>query len=218
MHRLPRVLALALAVVPLAAAPAPPVPDRSPGLAGFARAWEHVRAYRAGIVLYEKAGSQVQQNTYDYEFTRPSNVSLKVVSGPSTGGSLSWDGGPNVVARKGSGFIGIFHRTLPLHDRATTTIRGSSVDLLGFGAILAHALQTPGTITETPGQPIAGEPTQDVTLVPAAPQNDSGYTREVVTLSARTHLPLRVLGYERNDVVRRVDFTGVVLAPATAAP
>jgi hypothetical protein len=66
--------------------------------------------------------------------------------------------------------------TALLHDPLVTTLRGSSIDQLSFGAI-----------------------------------PDAGLTREVVELSAQTHLPLRVLGYEGSTLVRRIDFSNVKL-------
>ena len=48
-------------------------------------------------------------------------------------------------------------------------------------------------------------------LIPAGSVTSAGLTREVVELSALTHLPLRVLGYEGSTLVRRIDFSNVKL-------
>ena len=50
-----------------------------------------------------------------------------------------------------------------------------------------------------------------ITLSPADPAHDGGLTREVVELSQTTHLPLRVLGYEGAQLVRKVEFSKVTL-------
>ena len=89
--------------------------------------------------------------------------------------TLEWDGGGD---RSGPSRLGVIRR--PVQEEALaarfaeTTIRGSSIDQLGFGAILAHAQQEAGKLSEAPG-----------------PTPDAGLTREVVELSTTTHLPHR---------------------------
>jgi hypothetical protein len=91
-----------------------------------------------------------------------------------------------------------------------TTIRGSSVDQLSFGAILAHAQDQAGKLTDAPPGVVNGQHTDAITLIPADPASDAGLTREVVVLSAQTHLPVQVLGYHGETLVRQIDFTNVV--------
>ena len=105
----------------------------------------------------------------------------------------------------------MFKKTLSLHDPLVTTLRGSSIDQLSFGAILAHGLQQGGSLSEAPGEVIDGIPVNAVTLIPAQSGADAGLTREVVELSAVTHLPVRVLGYAGPTLVRRLDFSNIKL-------
>ena len=91
------------------------------------------------------------------------------------------------------------------------TIRGSSVDQLSFSAILAHAHQASGNVSEAPGDLIDGVLTDAVTLVPLDPAADAGLSREIIEISPTTNVPMRVLGYDGPTVVRQIDFADVKL-------
>jgi hypothetical protein len=216
-----------LAAVPVAVAqpsPSPsattsrgPAPLPSPSgvaaqrLDAFARAWAAVTAYTATVTVFEQKDAQVQNVVFNYTFRKPASVTVHVASGPNAGVTLVWDGGTTVVAHRGSGLAALFKRTLSLHDPQATTIRGSSIDQLSFGAILAHAQAEAGTLSEVPGEIIDGVPTDAVRLSSSTPAADAGLTREVVELSTVTHLPVRVLGYEGDTLVRKIDFSNVTL-------
>jgi hypothetical protein len=101
---------------------------------------------------------------------------------------------------------------MSLQDSQVTTIRGSSIDQLSFGAILAHGQQTPGTLSQGPGDVINGVATDAVTLIHADPAADAGLTREVIELSTATHFPMRILGYDGPMLVRKIEFSNVELA------
>ncbi|MGA8576030.1 MAG: hypothetical protein WB609_10185 [Candidatus Cybelea sp.] len=180
-------------------------------IAAFARAWAGVTGYSATVTIFDQKGTQTQNLVFDYTFRKPSNVTVHVVAGPNSGVTLTWDGGTTVVARRGSGLAALFKRTLSLHDPLVTTLRGSSIDQLSFGAILAHGQQEAGSLSEAPGEVIAGVAVNAVTLIPAGSASDAGLTREVVELSTVTHLPLRVLGYDGSTLVRRIDFSNIKL-------
>jgi len=108
------------------------------------------------------------------------------------------------VVRRGSGFLSLFRRTVALNDPLVETIRGSTIDQLSFGAILAHSGQ-PGALSEANGDVIDGVATEKVTLVPTSPPADANLTREVIEISTTTHFPLRILGYEGSSLVRKID-------------
>ncbi len=105
----------------------------------------------------------------------------------------------------------MFKKTVSLHDPLVTTLQGSSIDQLSFGAILAHGQQAAGTLSETPGETIDGIATNAVSLTVADPATNGGLTREVVELSTLTNLPMRVLGYQGSALVRKVNFSNVKL-------
>jgi hypothetical protein len=88
-----------------------------------------------------------------------------------------------------------------------TTIRGSSIDELSYGAIIAHAEQTVGTLSQSPGERIGDTATESLSLTPSDPAADAGFSREAIDLSTATELPMRVVAYEGTTLVRRVDFS-----------
>jgi outer membrane lipoprotein-sorting protein len=179
----------------------------------FTRAWVGIAGYNATVTVFEQKGAQVQHVVFDYNLRKPSNVTVRVIKGPNAGVTLVWNGGATMSAHRGSGFTALFKRTLSLHDPAATTIRGSSIDQLSFGAILAHGQATPGRVSQARGPVIDGIGTDAVRLIPAAPAADTGLTYEIVEISKTTHFPLRVLGYHGRALVRRVDFSNVKLEP-----
>lgn len=187
-----------------------PIPKRDM-LDEFARAWAPLKGYTATVTVAERKGAQAQNIVLEYRFLKPASVSVHIDAGPNAGVTMVWDGGANIVAHRGSGFAALFKKTMSLHDPQTTTIRGSSIDQLSFGAILAHAQQQAGIMTQAPLGDVGDMGTEAVTLVSADPSTDAGLTREVVELSTSTHLPVRVLGYDGATLVRQIDFSNVKL-------
>jgi hypothetical protein len=184
-------------------------------LAAFARAWAGVTAYGATITIFDQKDTQTQNVVFDYTFTKPSNVRVHVTGGSNTGVTLDWNGGPTVVAHRGSGLEAMFSKTLSLHDPLVTTLNGASIDQLSFGAILAHVQQQPGSVSEAPGDAINGVAVNAVTLIPSTSATDAGLTREVLELSAMTHLPVRLLGYEGSTLARKIDLSNIKLHDAS---
>jgi hypothetical protein len=180
-----------------------------PAWAAFEQAWTNITAYSTTITVFERQGTQVQNSVFDYTFQKPSSATAHSNVGVDAGATLVWDGGDTVVAHRGTGLMALFKKRFSLHDPAVTTIRGSSVDQLSFGAFLAHSQGTPGTISQDAGPIILGIPTQAVTLIPTSAVANAGLTREIVDLSTITNLPVRVLGYEGETLVRQVDFSNV---------
>jgi outer membrane lipoprotein-sorting protein len=197
------------------AARAPAAPTNAPGrgvLDQFAAAWADVKSYTATVTVTERSGAQTQNVVFDYTFHKPSSVTVHVNGGPNAGVTMIWDGGTTLVAHRGSGFAALFKKTFALHDPQTTTIRGSSIDQLSFGAILEHAQQQAGTVTQAPQSQLDGVDVDALTLMSTdSVATNAGLTREVVDLSASTHLPVQVLGYDGSTLVRQIDFSNVTL-------
>jgi hypothetical protein len=184
-------------------------PAVSQQLDTFAQAWAEVPAYSATVTLFERLDTQVQNSVVTFSFRKPSSATASIISGPNAGAVVTWDGGSTVVARRGTGFAGLFRRTLPVHDPQVTSLRGSSIDQLSFGAMLAHAESGEGTLSEAPTVKLDGEVVDVITLTAYDKATDDGLTREVLELSAVTHLPVCVLGFDGPTLVRRIDFTNV---------
>jgi outer membrane lipoprotein-sorting protein len=194
--------------VSAAALPAPATAP-PPILEAFARAWNEVTAYSATVSVFSAKGADAQNIVFSYTFRKPSSFIVHVVQGPNAGVTLTWDGGPTVQASRGRGLFSLLKRTISLHDPLVTTVRAESIDQLSYGAILAHAEQTPGMLAQSPGESIAGTATQALSLVPIDPADDAGLSREVIEISTATELPIRIEGYEGQTLVRKIDFSDV---------
>lgn len=210
MHRIGLACAVIL-TLGLSSSHTTPADAPPSALAAFAHAWEGVKGYSATITIFEQQDTRTQNMVFDYRFAKPSSVAVRVLQGANRGARLAWEGGSTVVVRRGSGFLSIFKRTVSLHDPLVTTIRGSTVDQLGFGAILAHDRQ-PGVLSEKAGEAVDGVATDAVTLVPTHALADARFTREVIEISTKTHFPVRCLGYEGLMLARKIEFTNVRLA------
>jgi hypothetical protein len=197
----------------LAVATTQVAPERTmpPAWVAFALAWVGITGYSARVAVFEQLGTQTQQEVFDYTFLKPSSATMHILSGPNAGVTVVWGGGATVVAHRGSGLAAMFKKTFALHDPQATTIRGSSIDQVSFGAILLHGADTAGMIAEGAGPMIDGVATDEVTLIPTNAVIDTGLTREVIDLSKVTHLPVRLLGYEGAVLVRTITFSNVVL-------
>jgi outer membrane lipoprotein-sorting protein len=180
-------------------------------LDAFARALAGVTKYSATVTIFDQKDAQTQNVTFDYTFSKPSNVTVHVIAGPNTGITLYWNGGSTIVAHRGSGLVAMFTKTLSLHDPLVTTLQGESIDQLSFGAILSHAQQEVGRLSLAPGGVINGVPANTLTLVPAVSADHAGLTREVVEMSTTTHLPMRVLGYDGSTLVSNIAFSNIKL-------
>jgi len=179
--------------------------------AAFKDVWNSVTSYSATVVVFEREGTEVQSSVLDYTFRKPSSATVHFIAGPNAGATVVWNGGDTVVAGRGSGIAAVFRRTFSLHDPHVTTIRRSSIDQLSFAAILAHSHETPGIVSQDVGPAILDIPTVAVTLVPSSAVANTGLTREVVDISVPMGLPLRILGYEGNTLVRQIDFSNIIL-------
>ncbi len=191
--------------------PPPPPASVERELDAFAHAVSGIATYSATVTVFDRKGSQTQNTVFDYTFSKPSKVRVHVVAGTNTGITLDWDGGPTIVAHRGSGLMALFSKTLALHDPLVTTLQGASIDQLSFGAILSHAQQEVGRLSLSSDGTIDGVAANALTLTPSASSPGAGLTREVVEMSAATHLPMRVLGYDGPTLVSSVGFSNIKL-------
>jgi hypothetical protein len=196
-----------IVVIGMGAAPAKTAKTPA-ALVAFDHAWKHVTAYSTTITIFERQGAQTQNMAFDYSFSKPSIIAVHVVAGTNKGARLAWEGGDTVLVRRGSGLLSLLKKTVSLHDPLVTTIRGSAINQMSFGEILAHSHQ-PGVLTESRGDVIGGVATEKVTLIPSHPLADGHLTREVIEISTTTHFPARILGYEGPTLVRMIDFADI---------
>ena len=171
----------------------------------FAKAWSGLNGYTATIRLYEVKGGNTEHAVFNYTYRKPQSVTMKVVSGPNAGATVTWSGGTTVSASKSGAFGITLSKNVSLNDPLVTSLRGYSVSDLSLPGILAHAQQTAGssysgTVT------LDGSAVTAVTLNVANPSQDNGMTREVLYLSQSTQLPVRIDGFVGNQLVRTYSF------------
>ncbi|MBV8489513.1 MAG: hypothetical protein JO199_03210 [Candidatus Eremiobacteraeota bacterium] len=179
----------------------PAAADTPAPLTAFATAWSSMNGYSTSIHCFNVKGSDQQNSVYQYSFTKPSTISMNIVSGPSAGNSVNWSGGDTVRAGHG-----MFTKNFALTDPTVTSLRGATVVDLSFGSILQHAQQTPGSMSVSQVN-LGGATVNVVNLTPADPTKDNGLTREALFLSTTTNLPVRVDGFEGSQLVTSCSFS-----------
>ncbi len=196
--RLTALIAFVLASLASAASAKAPTP-----LTAFASTWASMTGFRAEIHCYMVKGSQSESSTYDYTFTKPSSISMTIVSGPRAGNTVTWSGGDTVTAGKG-----MFKKKFSLTDPTVTSLRGATIVDLSFSSILKHAEELQGTKTAA-STTLDGMPLHVVTIDVAQPSSDNGLTRELLYISPSTDLPVRVDGYVNSQLVSSCSFSKV---------
>jgi outer membrane lipoprotein-sorting protein len=195
-----------LLILPLLAAGLALAPQNS-ALDRFAQSWAAIPAYHATLVMHETAGSDVQDRTYDFTFSKPHHATIAIAAGPGRGGREEWNGGSTVVASP-PGILSHMHIKVALTDPRVVTLRGDTVAMASFGWVLTH-LQTDGAVTQKPGPTIEGNATNELTLAIADPAKSGGYTRDIVDCSTATGLPVRVQRYIGGDLVKTIAYSNI---------
>jgi outer membrane lipoprotein-sorting protein len=178
------------------------VPAKTPApLTAFAKTWDSMSGYKTAIHCFSAKDGKTENSQFNYTFTKPSSISMSIVSGPRAGNTVKWSGGETVTAGKG-----MFTKKFALTDSAVTSLRGGTIVDLSFGAILKHAEGLQGKKSSA-STTMDGEPANVVTVNVAQPSSDDGLTREVLYLSGSTDLPLRVDGYVESQLVTSCTFS-----------
>lgn len=185
-------------------------PPSSTAVAAFASAWARIDRYRATLEMHETSGRDVQDRTYAYEFAKPTTASIAIVRGPGHGGKVFWTGGESIVGQP-PGILGALRIHLSIHDRRATTLRGDTVAMASFGWLLDHLHATAAIARETPGPSVDGVATTELTLDIANPRDDDGFTRETVTFSNATKLPIDVRRYVGTEIVKSIRYRDVTI-------
>jgi outer membrane lipoprotein-sorting protein len=170
-------------------------------LANFATAWASIDGYHTSAHVFQVSGTKTQNSVYDYTFSKPSSIAMRIVSGPNAGANVTWSGGKTVRARKG-----MFVKTVGIKDPLVTSLRGATILGLSFGSILKHARALQGDVTSSPAT-LGGQPVEAVNAVVTNPAKDHGLRRETLYLSKATNLPVRVDGFVGTQLVETVSFS-----------
>lgn len=196
----------AIAAVDVAPGNGTTLKKSTPEFEAFRKAWAGVANYSTTIVAHETTndGKTVQDRTFRYTFVKPNAALISVLAGPGKGGGASWHGGSTVHAHKG-GFVSFVKLTIPKDDPRVRSLRGDQIDVASFGYEVEHFSNVPGVLAENKtADGIA------VTLISTTP-DATGITREVLTLSPTTHLPVKHEAFVGEHVVKSESFNDLHL-------
>jgi outer membrane lipoprotein-sorting protein len=171
-----------------------------PAISAFDDAFQKVHDYTVTIHEFEAEGDSRQDRTYRLWFKQPNSLKAEITAGDGKGNGAVWNGGDTVKGRE-SGILSFIHLKLGLHDPRVTTLRGYTIAQAAIQNQVAKFTQIKGDLTERPGPIIDGVPTDAVDLKYANPASQGGATRATMYFSATTHLPLRMIQYEGDNVV-----------------
>jgi outer membrane lipoprotein-sorting protein len=204
--------ALAVTIVaPLVAVADVPPAGSLPAWDAFKKANESIKDYTETVTTHEVSGNKTEERVYHFFYQKPNYARSEIVSGPGSGGAAVWQGGDKVKGHQG-GFISGIKLVISIHDGRATDLRGKTIDAAFFPSMISN-YETLGKISESPGQPAAGGPTDDVTMVPTDPSKVRDLTKEVIVISRATHLPIEHLGYQGTQVVEDEHFTDQKINP-----
>lgn len=190
---------IAVAVLLLGAAPAPPVASMPPAqwINTYQSALDGAKTYQATITAREYLNGNIQDRVYEIKFQKPSDVRLNVVGGDGKGSAAVWHGGDRVVGHQG-GFLSMIHLNVNIHARIATSMRGRTIADAGFGPALAHIKSIKWKSLEVA---VDGD-RATLTGIVQDPAQNGGLTKEVVTLGANG-LPVELTDYEGAGTIAR---------------
>lgn len=182
----------------------------APAISAFDDAFGRVHDYTMTVTAHEVRGSDVQDRVYHYWFMKPHFAKIEVVSGAGAGSGGVWAGGDRVSGHQG-GFLSHFHLKVGLHDGRATSLRGYTIPDGLLQNEVDKYREIKGDLSQRSGPVIAGSPTDMVELRPANPSAVDGLTRMDIFLSKTTHMPLRQLRYQGDEMVAEDSFSELKL-------
>jgi hypothetical protein len=201
-----------------------PSPSPSPGtaqelLARLAAVWTGVHDYRVDIDAKELVGESLRTRLVRYSQLRPSHAKMEILDGSSRGTALVWDGGDRIRVRPG-GFFAFLRLSFALTDPRVTSDRGNTLFTPDFGRVLDCFAAHADDVHVLPGPAIEGRATTTLTFEHAPgpvcstdSQTDRLVTRDAVTISAETGLPVRRERFEGERSVERWELHNLRINP-----
>jgi outer membrane lipoprotein-sorting protein len=172
----------------------------TPAISAFDDAFAKVNDYTVTMTAHEVSGNDTQDRVYHYWFKKPADAKIEVVSGPGRGSGGVWTGGDRVSGHQG-GLLSHFHMKVDLHDGRAVSLRGYTIPDGLFSNEVARYRDSKGELSEHDGPTIDGEATDAVELKPADPKTLGGITRMVLYLSKSTHMPIKQMRYQGDQLV-----------------
>ncbi len=146
-----------------------------------------------------------------FKYAKPCYGRVDVISGRLAGSAAQWQGGHKLKGHLG-GEISHLKAIVADTDPKTTDVRGLPMYAAFFPWIIDRFNEA-GTITSAPGPAVGGVPTDVVTITGGDPKKQYGFTKNVITLSSATHLPLINDGYTGDKITLHAEFSDYVINP-----
>lgn len=176
----------------------------APAIDAFRDAFAQIRDYTYTLRSHETLGNRVQDRVLQYWFMKPHFAKTVVVSGDGSGGVAVWNGGDQLSGHQG-GLLAFIHLRVGLHDARATSLRGLTV----LDALLQNVVGRYADVRGTLRQGDGGEAADRLELDVADPSSDYGITKQVLYLSKSTHLPVRQILYQGEQIVCDQTFADV---------
>ncbi len=154
---------------------------------------------------------QSEDRVLHFKYAKPCYGRVSVISGRLAGSEAVWHGGHKLRGHLG-GEVSHLKAILPDTDERATDVRGLPMYAAFFPWIIDRFNEA-GTITAAPGPAVGGVPTDVITITGGDPKKQFGFTKNVMTLSSVTHLPLINDGYTGDKVTLHAEFSDYVINP-----
>lgn len=171
--------------------------NSAPAIDAFRAMFATVSDYTFKLHSHETLGSRVQDRIYDYSFMKPHYAKTYIEAGDGVGSGGVWAGGEQVSGHQGGILAGI-HLKVDLHDSRATSIRGYTIPDGLMQTVVETYATVPGTLTQSDGGTLMGQPTDRLDLHVSNPAANRGIAEQVLYLSKTTHWPIRQLLYDEN--------------------
>lgn len=171
--------------------------NSAPAIDAFRAAFASVNDYTFKLHSHETLGTSVQDRIYDYWFMKPHYAKTYIEAGDGTGSGGVWTGGEQVSGHQGGILAGI-HLKVDLHDGRATSLRGYTIPDGLMQTVVETYANVPGTLTQTDGGVLMGQPTDRLDLHVTNPSANKGIAEQVLYLSKTTHWPIRQLLYDQD--------------------
>ncbi len=152
-----------------------------------------------------------EDRTIDFAYAKPCYGRVTVQSGRLAGSEALWHGGHKLRGHLG-GDLNHLKAIVADTDPKTTDVRGLPMYAAWFPWIIDR-FDEAGTITAAPGPTINGVATDLITVTGGDPKKQFGFTKNVMTLSSVTHLPLINDGYTGDKITLHAEFMNYVINP-----
>jgi hypothetical protein len=193
--------------------------NAAPLLSRLAETWSAIHDYRVDIEANELVGKSWNVRRVRYSQLRPNHAKMEILEGDSRGTALIWDGGDRIRVRLG-GLMSFLRLSFALSDPRVTSPRGNTIFAPDFGKALDCFAAHADEVRIVPGFEADGKATTALAFEHAPgpicstdSQRDLRVTRDVVTLSDETSLPIRRERFEGERSVERWELHDLRINP-----